>query len=171
MKNIIIAIAFVAILPSIAFGQNKGIEKFYNKYKAQENVTDINLQGWVLDVAAKFTDDESGNVLEKITKLRVLVVGDENIVPNTEYNQLVKDVKKDAFEDLIQFREGKSKVNIMFREKGDKITNVLLLVSGEEDFILLSLEGNLSWKDLKSLEIDVEGAEHLKKLPKDQPRA
>lgn len=171
MKNIIMIIACIAILPTIALAQNKQIEKFYNKYKAQENVTDINLQGWVLSVAAKFADEDSGNILEKITKLRVLVVEDKNIVPTSEYKQLIKDVRRESFEDLIQVNEGKSKVNIMMRESGNKITNVLLLVSGDDEFIMLSLEGNLDWEDLKSLEIDVEGAEHLKKLPKDQPRA
>ena len=170
MKNIII-MAFIAILPSLAFGQNKSIEKFYNKYKSQENVTDINLQGWVLELAASFSDDESEKVLEKISKLRVLIIEEGNLVNGSEYNQLVKEVKKDSFEELMQFKDGNEKVDIMLREKGKKITNVLLIARGNDGFIMLSLEGNLNWKDLKSLEIDVEGAEHLKKLPEDMPRA
>lgn len=170
MKNIII-MAFIAILPSLAFCQNKSIEKFYNKYKSQENVTDINLQGWVLELAASFSDDESEKVLEKISKLRVLVIEEGNLVNGNEYSQLVKEVKKDSFEELMQFKDGSDKVDIMMREKGNKITNVLLIARGNDGFIMLSLEGDLDWKDLKSLEIDVEGAEHLKKLPEDMPRA
>lgn len=170
MKNIII-VALIATLPSLALGQNKSIEKFYNKYKAQENVTDINLQGWVLELAASFSDDGSEKVLEKISKLRVLVIEEGNLIKSGEYNQLIKDVKKDAFEELMQFKDGNDKVDIMMREKGNKITNVLLVARGNDSFIMLSLEGLLDWKDLKSLEIDVEGAEHLKKLPDDMPRA
>jgi hypothetical protein len=170
MKNIII-VAFIAILPVLAFGQNKSIEKFYNKYKSQENVTDINLQGWVLELAASFSDDESEKVLEKISKLRVLVIEEGNLVNGSEYNQLVKEIKNDSFEELMQFKDGNDKVDIMLKEKDNKITNLLLIARGNDGFIMLSLEGDLDWKDLKSLEIDVEGAEHLKKLPDDMPRA
>ncbi|MGK0387283.1 MAG: hypothetical protein ACI94Y_000007 [Maribacter sp.] len=170
MKNIII-VAFIAILPVLAFGQNKSIENFYNKYKSQENVTDINLQGWVLELAASFSDDESEKVLEKISKLRVLVIEEGNLVNGSEYNQLVKEIKNDSFEELMQFKEGNEKVDILLKEKGDKITNLLLIARGNDGFIMLSLEGDLDWKDLKSLKIDVEGAEHLKKLPDDMPRA
>ena len=170
MKNIII-VALIAILPVLAFGQNKSIEKFYNKYKSQENVTDINLQGWVLELAASFSDDESEKVLEKISKLRVLVIEEGNLVNSSEYKQLVKDIKNDSFEELMQFKDGNDKVDIMLKEKGNKITNLLLIARGNDGFIMLSLEGDLDWNDLKSLEIDVEGAEHLKKLPDDMPRA
>ncbi len=170
MKNIII-VAIMAIAPLMSFAQNKSIENFYNKYKAKENVTDINLQGWVLELAATFAGEESGEILEKITKLRVLVVGEGNVIPNNEYNQLVREVRKDSFEELIQFKDGNDKVDIMLREKGDKITNVLLIARGADGFIMLSLEGNMDWNDLKSLEIDVEGAEHLNKIPDDRPRA
>jgi hypothetical protein len=92
-------------------------------------------------------------------------------VNGSEYNQLVKEIKNDSFEELMQFKEGNEKVDILLKEKGDKITNLLLIARGNDGFIMLSLEGDLDWKDLKSLKIDVEGAEHLKKLPDDMPRA
>ncbi len=157
---------------AIAQDSNKVIESFYDKYKAKEDVTHIKLKGWVINLAAKFADDEDAKrVLKKISKLRVLVMEDGNIVNDTDRKILGRALRTDDFEDLVYVRDGETKISIKMREHKGVITNVFLTVDDPDGFILLSLEGELLWKDLQELEIDVEGAEHLKKIPKNRPRA
>lgn len=162
-------------LSILCFGQNSAIQSFYGKYKDLENVTDIKLQGWVLKLASTFTDEEDAErILKKITHLRVLIMEDGNLVGAAEYQKLIKSVKKDRFEELMKIKEDGSNIDFLIREEGETITDVLILVSGEDGFVLLSLEGALQFKDLHNLEIDVEGGENFKRIPKnrgDVPRA
>lgn len=162
-------------LTSVCFSQTPAIHSFYEKYKNLENVTDIRLQGWVLKLASTFADEEEAeSLLKKITHLRVIVMEEGNLVKADEYNRLIKSVKKDRFEELMKIKEDGSFIDIMIREEGETITDVLVLISGEDSFVLLSLEGALRFKDLRQLEIDVEGGDSFKKIPArraDVPRA
>lgn len=165
----------ILVIPALSMAQNKVIKKFYDKYKGYENVTDIKLQGWVLKLAATFSDEEEAEkLLKKITHLRVLVMDEGNLVSKNEYSRLIKDVKQNAFEELIKIKEDDQNIEFMIREEKETITDVLILVNSPEDFILLSLEGNLKFSDLQNLNIDIDGGEHFQKLPakkKDIPKA
>jgi len=155
--------------------QRAPIRSFYQKYKGMENTENIQLSGWVLKLAATFSqEEEAGNLLRHISRLRVLTMDDGNIVPRSEFNQLLKQVRKDKFEDLMHIREDGEDVQILIREDKDRITDVLLLVHGKDSFTMLSLEGALRFKDLKDLKIDVEGGDQFQRLPEKRtttPRA
>ena len=169
MKKIIIAIAILAI-PFFAFSQHEEIETFYNKYIKNEKVTDVSLNGWILSLASKMSDEEGTEILKKITKLRVMIA-EKNIVAKNDVRQLMRDVRKNEFEDLIIVREEDTRVNFMYREEDETITNVLVVVRSDDEFILLSLEGALNFEDLKELNFDVEGGDVFQKLPSKDPRA
>lgn len=160
---------------ALCFGQNSAIQSFYGKYKDLEHVTDIKLQGWVLKLASTFADEEDAErILKKITHLRVLVMENGNLVNASEYQQLIRSVKKDRFEELMKIKEDGANIDFLIREEGETITDVLILVSGEDGFVLLSLEGALQFKDLHNLEVDIQGGDNFKKIPKnrgDVPRA
>lgn len=158
----------------VAHSQHASIESFYNKYKNLEKVSTVKLTGWLLELAINSDGEEKDKLSQKLTNLRVLIMEEGNLVSQNDYQQLKKSVKKDAFEDLFQIREGKEVIEFMIREKGDFITDVLILVNNNDNFVLLSLEGRLRFSDLNDLNIDIEGGDHFKKIPehrKDVPRA
>ncbi len=166
MKNVFLLICFL-VSTNYSFAQSKNIQNFYNKYAAYENATDINVQGWVLKLASAFSEDEKAQkTLDKITQLRILIMEDENLVSYDDRKKLMRSLKKDKFEEFLQVRDGGDKVDFFLREEGDQITNILMVVNGKDGFVLLSLEGLLNLEDIKDLNIDLEGSEHLKKLPK-----
>ena len=154
------------LVPFFGWGQNPAIQHFYDKYKSMEQVQDIKLQGWVLELASEFSDEALGEqLLRKITQLRVLVMEAGNLVSPTEYRSLLRDVKRASFEELIKVKEEGQHVDLLIRERGDTITDVLVVISGTDGFVLLSLEGALKFSDLNDLNIDVRGADQFKKLP------
>lgn len=166
MKNLFLLICFLGST-GFSFAQSKNIHNFYNKYAAYDNATDINVQGWVLKLASAFSEDEKAqNTLDKITQLRILIMEDENLVTYDDRKDLIRSLEKDKFETFLQVRDGGDKIDFFIREDGDQITNILMVVNGKDGFILLSLEGLLNLEEIKDLNIDIEGSEYLKKLPK-----
>lgn len=173
MKNIlIIALAFLFTVP--AFGQTRAINKFYNKYKHEENATNVKVRGWLIKLASNAVEDEKATeLMKKVSQLRVLVIEGANGVKPKDYDKLVKDVaEKDAFEDILRIREGTDNIRAMVKtNKDNKISNVLLFVDGESEFVMLSLEGLLDFSDLNDLQFDVDGGEHFEKIPETKPEA
>ncbi|MCR9290171.1 MAG: DUF4252 domain-containing protein [Bacteroidetes bacterium] len=170
----ILSAALILFLSFSAFSQ-EGIQNFYKKYMTNEKMTNVNLSGWVLNMAAQYADEgKEKEMLQKITKLRVMIMEDGNLVTKSDYSSLIKDIKKDDFEPFMNIKEGKEKIDLYLRDDGETITNVLVMVNGEDEFVLLSLEGNLKFSDLNDINFDVEGGDIFKKIPEQRksiPRA
>jgi len=173
--RLIIILAAACLMAVNTFAQNSTLEGFYQKYTQFENVTDVKLQGWLLKLASEYSDEKQANkLLEKITHLRVLVMEEGNLVSPQDYKRLLKNIRSESFETLFEVKEQQQDIALYLREDGDTITDVLVLVNSPDNFVLLSLEGLLKFSDLNDLNIDVEGMEHLEKLPDDKksvPRA
>ncbi len=166
---------FLVTLPMLSFGQ-KSIRQFYNKYENHENATAVNIQG-VLIKAAVFVakDFEGDDLVKKIKHLRVLAMENGNPVDNKDVQSLVTNLKKENFEDLMTIRDGTTNVRFLMREEKEKIKNILIIVQEYDEFVLVSLDCDISWKDLKNLDFNsVKGGQYLEKVPKtkkDVPRA
>ncbi len=173
IKNIFTTCVLLSLSLGIGQAQNNYIESFYEQYSKDERVTNVTIKGWLLDIATNISTDESSKeVLSKITQLRILLMEDGNPVTKKELNKLKKGIKKDDFEELMQIRDGGSHVDFYIREEDDQITNVLMLVNDNDEFVLLSLEGLLKLEDLKNIKIDTDGAKHFEKIKqKEIPRA
>ncbi len=172
MKNTLIT--FLVALPILAFGQSNSIEDFYTKYKNNEDITALTLSGGMIKFAASFEEDGNTKILDKIALVRLLMMSDNNLVSKKEYHGFMKDIKKDAFDELIKIKEDGIDIDIFIREKGDTITDVLIMVKEENEFIMVSLEGNFQYSDLKDLDLNFDGGKYLKKIPEKRssiPRA
>ncbi len=133
-----------------------------------EEVTSINLTGSLINFVFTSADPETGELASKISKVRLLLVEEGGIIDSKDYKQFIKSVKKDNFEELIRLKDGGDAVDFHLREDGDTITDILITVRGEDGFVLLSLEGLFKFSDLNDFNLDIEGAEHLKKLPENK---
>lgn len=174
MKKILLICSLLVFCSSI-FAQ-QSVKKFYNKYKHEEDVTSVKVQGWMIKTVLAFVEDFEGeDIVKKVTKLRVLTMENENLVSTKDFNELVKDAKSESFEDLMTIRDGTMNVRFMIKENEKKIKNLLVLVSESDEFILISLECNLRWKDLKNIDFNkIDGGEVFDRLPskkEDVPRA
>ncbi len=163
MKNILFA--FVMMIPFLGNAQSEGIEKFYEKYMHLKEVDMIDLDGFLLNLAIEYSDDSDAKAVKNaIHKLRIMNMDSINYVQKADKLALLRSLRTNKFEELIQVRDDGAKVDILIREEGNKITNLILVVDDVDNFVLLSLEGWIDWKHLENLEIDVEGSEHLEKI-------
>lgn len=152
-------VLLLLILPFLLPAQTKSINRFYHTYKRAENVTSFTVPGWIMDLGAaigkKHVEDETGRsalkLVKKIKKLRLLVMEDYNHVSTQAFNQLVQGVEGDHFEAGFSVRHGDQKVHFFTREKKDKIKNLLILVSSEDQFVLFSAKTKIKYEDLANL--------------------
>lgn len=71
---------------------------------------------------------------------------------------------KNGFEEFFWVCEGYEDVGFYIWEENKKVINVLLIVYGQDNFILFSLEGLLKFSDFNDLYLDIEGMEYFENL-------
>ncbi len=171
MKKTFIIALFAVACSTFSYGQKDPIRDFVKQYSNSPNATDLRLQGFLIRLAANASDEAPAKkLLKKINKLSLLILENGEQPAREDFDRLMKNVKAAQFEDLILVSQGAEKVNLLIREKDGLINDILIFVSEPDEFLMLHLECKLHFSDLNDLDIDVEGAEHLKSLPEKRIR-
>ncbi len=159
MKNLLLLLALTFALPLGTYAQNKSIRKFYRQYKKTENTRNFVLPGFLIKLGTGLARDlvqseeqyEILRLARKIRGARILVAEDSNPVSRPAMRQLVDDVRKASFDDLISVRAEGTDVQIMISENGKKIKGLFIMVSEEDTFVMLHLKTKLKYKDINRL--------------------
>lgn len=176
MKPIHFSIIALFLLPLFANAQTVSINEFYRKYKhADEEKVAVSLPGWLvklgLGIAKTQVEDQEDkdviSALKKVGKIRVLTFENANPIQDKDLDRLMRGVRRERFEDLIMVREEATKVNIMMREKREKVRNLLILVNEEDTFTMLSLKTKIKYDEIeefinKAIQEDEEGGVEVK---------
>lgn len=151
---------------SYTFAQSQ-LDQFINHFSDYDNVSKISLEGGLLKLAGN--SSKEGEILSKLNKLTAIWVEDYNPISKKEVNYLLKSLRKDRYEPLIVARSSTSNVKFMIQENGQHINSVILLIDDIDNFLLINLTGNLDYEDLSTIDMEINGMEHFKKLPKKRP--
>ncbi|MGB3548979.1 MAG: DUF4252 domain-containing protein [Saprospiraceae bacterium] len=143
--------------------QSRSLERFVDHYRGLETADHLNLGGFIIKAIGVFSGDaDAREVTRRLSHLRVLTIDNGPRLLSPEITGLTEELRRDKFEDFIEFREGKEGGRILIRENKRGITDLVLLLNGDEnEFILVSLEGLFSFKDLQELDIDFNGKDYL----------
>ena len=133
--------------------------QFYHTHKVNQGVKNFNLPGWLVwmgsGIAKPMVKNPEAKAALKLAKktgtIRILVSEENSLVSNSEINTFVSNIKRSGYEDLIQVRQGQTVVNILARDKKDKLRNLLILVKEEDTFVFLDMKTRIKYKDLAEL--------------------
>lgn len=174
-KILIALVALVAILSTTPlFAQNAVLEK----YKGHEDFTTVTISPKMFEMIAKFDfEDEDGEpmkteLIKSIKGINILVYENEDSLHNDGFSRkLYSEAATELstvhnFEELMTVKDGLDDVQFLIKEQADTISALLLLVGGEEEFVMINIEGNLNLNQLSKLSesINVKGMEHLDNL-------
>jgi hypothetical protein len=95
---------------------------------------------------------------------------ENNPVEANDVNQLMQQLRQEKFEDLAYFKEGDSHVRFMIKESQEVITDLIMIIKGDKNFLLLNLEGKLKYTDLNDFNMEVNGSKEFKRLPEDRKK-
>jgi hypothetical protein len=87
--------------------------------------------------------------------------------PLRYYNEAIAKINTKEFEVLMTIKDDGENVRFLTKENAQgNISELLLMVGGGDEFVLLSFVGNLDLQKISRLanKLDVKGAEHLDKL-------
>ncbi|WP_283635628.1 DUF4252 domain-containing protein [Aquaticitalea lipolytica] len=188
MKKLILIIAIV-VAPIMSFGQQSVFDKFEDMQGVSSVVVNQKMFKMLADIQINVDDPEANELLamiEKITSLKVLTTGDENI--SKQMNESVAKYLKTAnLQELMRMKDGDQTVNFYVKEGKDDnhVKELLMFVNGlkeltkgqdvtingkkrEIETVVLSLTGDIDLKQISKLtsKMNIPGGQQLEKAGK-----
>ena len=111
------------------------------------------------------TDQELAAIVKDLKGLRILTT---EVNPDKIYKEANKRLNIKEYEELVTVRDKDSNVRFVTKETNGMISELLLLVGGKDDFVMMSFVGNIDLNKIAKLakKLDIDGAEHLEKVNK-----
>ena len=170
MKKIIVVL--MTMLSAGLSQAQDAITKFFTKYQNDESFSQVTVSskmfGLFTDMEADTKEDKE--VLEAISKLKGLrILGKEDARNARElYLEAFKLIPMKEYEELMSVRDKDKDMKFLIKEKDGKISELLMVMGGTTQFMVLSLFGEIDLKSVARIgkKMDVDGLENLQKLDK-----
>ncbi|MFT5646860.1 MAG: hypothetical protein ACI976_001546 [Aureispira sp.] len=166
MKNIIITLVLLFAMQA-AFAQNNAIEKYFQKYEDKESFTSVYVSEYMFSLFADIDmenaeDKEVMEILQGLKSLQVLTTDEDG---KKYYEEAIKLIDQNEYKVLMKVKDGDTNVRFLIKKEGNKVKELLLLVGGDE-FVLLSIMGDINLNKISKLakHMDIQGMEHLDKV-------
>lgn len=165
MKKFIILSSFICI-STLLCAQPDAIDELFEKYSEKDGFTTVYISGKMLGLfSGKQGKDEKGkNVVNRLSSIKILTVEDSVLNQKINfYEDISRKVNLSAYDELMVTKENRSITKFLIRQKGDIITELLVLAGGPGNNTLISIKGDLDLKSLSELSEDT-GIDELKDL-------
>lgn len=149
------------------------ISKFFSKYQQDESFTNVNISSKMFGLFTQMDAEspEDKEVLEAISKLKGLrILAKENARNSRElYKEALSLIPKN-FEELMSVRDKDKDMKFMIDENGGKISEMLMVLGGNEEFMIMSIFGEIDLKQISRIgsKMNIKGLENLKNMDKDK---
>jgi len=170
MKNIFLLLLFIGAGISMN-AQGDAITKYFEKYQDDDRFTVISISPKMFQLIANFSEEDvDDEVLEMVKELRGLKILTTDVNPKEFYKEAVAKINTKEYEELMTIRDGDQNVQFLVKDQESKniVNELLLLVGGDDDFVLMSFAGKIHLDKIAKLakNMNIDGAEHLEKLDK-----
>ena len=142
------------------------VNSFFEKYSENEYVTSVYISprffSMFKQMDLNIDKNETaaiGEMIEDLSSLRILV-SEQN--GKSMYEEFTSAFQRSEYELLMRINnKGQDEVDFLIKEEEDKISELILLIGGEEtDFVLLSFVGNIDLDKISKLSESFENEEN-----------
>ena len=172
MKKIVVIVALLITFNG-AFAQD-AISKFFSKYQNDETFTQVNVSSKMFSLFTNMDAEtpEDKEVLEAISKLKGLrILHKENTSDaRSLYKEAFALIPVKEFEELMSNRDKDNDMKFYIKETGGKISELVMIMGGTDDFMVMSLFGEIDLKQVSRIgrKMDVKGLENLQNIDRDE---
>ncbi len=164
---IIIGIIFTSIA---ANAQDDAISRFFEKYQDDDDFTQVSVTSRMFGLFTdmEVNDEDDQEILDAISKINGLKILVKDNAKNGKalYKEALSKIPKGEFDELMSIKDGDSNMKFLIKEKGNIISELVMIAGGDDEFFILSIVGDIDLKQISKLssKMDISGLENLEKL-------
>ncbi len=169
MKKLMIG-AVIMMCSIAASAQNDAIAKFFSKYQSDETFSQVTISGKMFSMMANLSGDteEEKAMIASISKIKGLKILSKSEARNSRelYKEAISMIPSNTFEELMSIRDKDKDMKFFTKEAGGKISELVMVMGGNEEFMVLTLFGEIDLKDISKIgkAVNIDGLENLEKV-------
>lgn len=169
MKKLMIGLVMMAA-SVIAHAQNDAIAKFFTKYQNDETFSQVTVSGKMFSMMANLDGDtpEEKAMINSISKIKGLKILSKSEARNSRelYKEAISMIPSKDFEELMSVRDKDKDMKFFTKESGGKISELVMVMGGNEEFMVMTIFGEIDLKDISKIgkSVNIEGMENLDKI-------
>ncbi len=169
MKKLMIG-AVVMMCSLAASAQNDAIAKFFTKYQGDESFSQVTISGKMFSMMANLSGntEEEKAMINSISKIKGLKILSKSETRNSRelYKEAISMIPTNSFEELMSIRDKDKDMKFFTKESGGKISELVMVMGGNEEFMVLTLFGEIDLKDISKIgkSVNIDGLENLEKV-------
>ncbi len=169
MKKLMIG-AVIMMCSIAASAQNDAIAKFFSKYQSDETFSQVTISGKMFSMMANLSGDteEEKAMIASISKIKGLKILSKSEARNSRelYKEAISMIPSSTFEELMSIRDKDKDMKFFTKEAGGKISELVMVMGGNEEFMVLTLFGEIDLKDISKIgkAVNIDGLENLEKV-------
>ena len=150
------------------------MDKLYDKYSGTEGYTSVYISKYMFDMfredeSAPKSDEDVGEIISKLDCIKILVTDDDPATPAPVnlYQEIMKVIPSSPYKEVMMVKEKDQDIKFFAKEdKNKKVIELLLVIGGKEESVLISIQGDIDMKNISKLAkgMNIEGMENLGKI-------
>jgi len=169
MKKLMIG-AVMMVMTLAANAQGEAVSKFFTKYQDDESFTQVKVSQKMFGLFTNMDVDkpEDKEVLDAISKIQGLRVLAKHETRDSRalYKEALSTIPN-TYEELMSVRDKDKDMKFYIKElKAGKIGELVMVMGGNDEFMLLTLFGEIDLKKISSIgkKMNIEGLDKLEKI-------
>lgn len=171
MKTSVVVFAMI-LTASAAFAQDNAIAKFFSKYQDDETFSQVTISSKMFSLLTDMQVDkpEDQEIITAISKLKGLrILGKDHARDGRVlYKEALALLPAKDYEELMSVRDEDKDMKFFIRGGAtpSKISELVMVMGGNDDFMVMSLFGDIDLKQIGKIgsKMDIDGLDHLKEL-------
>jgi len=155
--------------------QVNAIDDMFNKYGDKEGFSVVTISSKLLGmfVPKDQKDKEGKDIVGRLSSIRILSVEDSLLNKDVNfYKELSSKMNFSDYDELMNVKGGGSVTKFLVKQKGDRISELLIVTGGPDSNAIISIKGDLDLKTISELSksTGIEELKDLDKLDKNPPK-
>lgn len=144
-------IALMMVAVNAVFAQD-AISKFFTKYQSDESFSQVTVSSKMFNLFTNMEveskeDQEVLNAISKLKGLRILAKENTSDA-RALYKEAFALIPTKEFEELMSVRDKDKDMKFYIKESGGKISELVMIMGGANDFMVMSLFGEIDLKQV-----------------------
>ena len=160
----------VVLMMSAGVRAQDAISKFFSKYQNDESFSQVTISSKMFNLFTNMEvedkdDQEVMNAISKLKGLRILTKEDTRD-SRTLYKEAMGMIPMKEYEELMTVRDKDKDMKFFIKEAGGKISELVMVMGGNEEFMVMSLFGEIDLKQVSKIgkKMNVDGLENLQNV-------
>jgi hypothetical protein len=130
------------------------MSKIFDKYESEDDITVISISKAMFKMIPgniNTGDVDIKDIIPKIESMRLITSQKTALKEkmDMEMKALINNDKN--YEELMRIKDGKSNITFNARKKGNTISELVMLINSEKDFVAIYITGNFTFEDIQKI--------------------